>query len=154
MKSLSKLALTPIPWRVYNAGLVVLAVVVFGTSLAFYPDPVDPQWVNLPTGARFGETCGFLAVTGLPCPQCGMTRSFVYAARLDLVASFFYSPGGLALFLWAQVAGVIGAVRLVRGDPFALTLPWQITVGWALAWTFLLYLGPYALRLAGINPLP
>lgn len=149
----SRMARTPIPWRVYNAGLVVLALLVVGTSLAMHPDPLDPRFVNWPTGQRFGDTCAFLATTGLPCPQCGMTRSFVYAARLDLVASFFYSPGGLGLFLWSQVAGVIGAIRLVRG-PRAVQLPWQITVGWALAWTFLLYVGPYVLRLAGINPLP
>ena len=151
---LGALARTPLPWRAYCVGLVTVAIAVVAVSLAFSPDPTDPRWVNLPTGARFGDTCAFITLTGLPCPQCGMTRAFVHAARLHFVQAFFYSPGGLGLFLWAQVAGVIGAVRLVRGDPGALRLPWWTTAAWALGWTFLLYLGPYVLRLAGINPLP
>jgi hypothetical protein len=141
-------------WRAYNGGLVALAIVTFLVSLAFWPDPSDARWVNLPWGGRFGETCAFLSLTGMPCPQCGMTRSFVYAARLDFVSSFLYNPGGLGLFLWSQVAGVIGAVRLVRRDAHALTLPWQLTVAWAIVWTVVLYVGPYVLRLMGTNPLP
>lgn len=150
----SRLSRIDVPWRAYNRGLVVLALLVGIVSLAFWPDPLDPRWVNLPIGGRFGETCAFLQATGMPCPQCGMTRSFVYAARFDFVSSFLYNPGGLGLFLWSQVAGVIGAVRLIREDPNALTLPWQLTVGWAIGWTVVLYIGPYVLRLAGINPLP
>ncbi|MEZ4235583.1 MAG: DUF2752 domain-containing protein [Myxococcota bacterium] len=127
--------------------------------------PGPDEFTRLLNGTRFfGDTCAFLKVTGQPCPQCGMTRSFVYAARGHFVTSFFYSPGGLGLFLWSQVAGIVGAARLVRGAlrvrrgaavrPGWPPLPWQLVVGWALGWTLLLYLVPYALRLYGINPLP
>ena len=43
-----------------------------------------------------------------------MVRSWVHAARGDLWVAFRLSPGGLGLFLWSQVAGVFGLVRLVR----------------------------------------
>lgn len=142
-----------LPWWTYNAGLVVLAIAVFGVSRLFHPGE-DPRWVYLPNGMQFGDTCAFLAVTGLPCPQCGMTRSWVWAARGHLATAFLYSPGGLGLFLWAQVAGVFGAIRLLRRDPDALELPWQVVVGWTLVWMLGLYVLPYVLRLNGINPLP
>ncbi|MGH2970351.1 MAG: DUF2752 domain-containing protein, partial [Solirubrobacteraceae bacterium] len=37
-----------------------------------------------------GLPCPFLAVTGLPCPLCGSTRSFALAARGDM-ALFGYN---------------------------------------------------------------
>jgi hypothetical protein len=142
-----------IPWWVYNGGLVLLALVSLGLSLLLSPGE-DPRWVYLPDGTRFGDTCAFLAATGVPCPQCGMTRSWVHAVRGNVVEAFLYSPGGLGLFLWTQVGGVFGAIRLARRNPDALELPWQVIVGWTVFWMVGLYLVPYGLRLAGIDPLP
>ena len=144
-------------WRTpvwgYDAGLVVLAVAVLAASWALVPGPDEFTYFAW-NGAKFGDTCAFLTLTGQPCPQCGMTRAFVHAARGHLVTAFWYSPGGLGLFLWSQVGGVLGAIRLVRRDPRAVPVPWQITVGWAALWTLGLYLVPYGLRLVGVNPLP
>lgn len=140
------------PVWAHDATLVTLAVAVLAASWALHPGP--DEFTYLWTGDRFGDTCLFLTVLGIPCPQCGMTRAFVHAARGHLVTAFLYNPAGLGLFLWSQVAGVLGAIRLVRRDPRAVPVPWQVTVGWALGWTVLLYLVPYGLRLCGINPLP
>lgn len=149
---LDKLAQLRFPWWTFSAFTLALALAVLAASWALVPGP--DEFVYLRSGARFGDTCLFLVKTGLPCPQCGMTRSFVYAARLDLVTAFGYSPGGLGLFLWSQVAGLQGLLRLIRRDPRAFELPWQLVAGWALFWTVGLYLVPYVLRIAGINPLP
>ena len=35
-------------------------------------------------------TCPILAVTGIPCPGCGLTRACLAALRLDLAAAFSY----------------------------------------------------------------
>jgi hypothetical protein len=44
--------------------------------------------------------CLFLHFTGIPCPNCGLTTSFAYAARFDLFSSLITQPFGLiALFL-------------------------------------------------------
>lgn len=141
------------PWWLYDSVLIALALLVIGASLALVPGE-DLEFVYFRNGMRFGDTCLFLAQTGYPCPQCGMTRSFVYAVRGDLVASFLYSPGGLGLFLWSQFAGVLGLARLAKRDPRSLQLPWQVIAGWSILWTIGLYLAPYVLRLYGINPLP
>jgi hypothetical protein len=140
------------PWA-YDAGLVALALAVLAASWGLYPGADEFTYFAW-NDVRFGETCAFITVTGQPCPQCGMTRAFVHAARGNLLTSFWYSPAGLGLFLWSQVAGVLGAVRLVRRDPRAAAVPWQLTVGWVVVWTVGLYLVPYGLRLAGINVLP
>ena len=154
LDAVDRLAAKRPPWWLYNGALLLLGLVTLAASWALSPGD-DPRFTYLPTGARFGDTCGFLTATGLPCPQCGMTRAFVWAARGHLVDAFRYSPGGLGLFLWIQVGALIGLVRLVLRDPRALTPPWQLTVYWALGWIVLLYAVPWFLRaFAGVNPLP
>jgi len=151
---LDRVAAVRIPWWVYNGGLVALGLGAFAAALFFRPGE-DPRFVYWPGGAQLGDTCAFLAQTGMPCPQCGMTRSWVFAARGQLLAAFTYNPGGLGLFVWLQVGALIGAVRLVTRRPQVLSPPWQLTVGWALCWMVLLYLLPWALRAAtGVAPLP
>ncbi|MDR2736552.1 MAG: DUF2752 domain-containing protein [Gracilibacteraceae bacterium] len=39
---------------------------------------------------KFG--CPFLAVSGIPCPGCGMTRAFLAFFRLDFAQAFLYHP--------------------------------------------------------------
>jgi hypothetical protein len=46
------------------------------------PDVVSLFGVDIPV------VCGFRRFTGWPCPGCGLTRSFVYAAHGQLAASF------------------------------------------------------------------
>ena len=53
--------------------------------------------------------CAMLYSTGLPCPGCGMTRSAVAAARLDLDAVVYYNAFGPV----ALVAGVVFLIGLV-----------------------------------------
>lgn len=40
----------------------------------------------------FEYSCVFKALTGIPCPTCGMTRSFMSLLRLDLKSAFYYHP--------------------------------------------------------------
>ncbi|HHO53714.1 MAG TPA: DUF2752 domain-containing protein [Deltaproteobacteria bacterium] len=140
------------PWWVWPAGLLLAGIFALSASLLLHPGP--DEFVYFPNGQRFGDTCAFIVVTGSPCPQCGMTRSWVYAARGQLWTSFLYNPAGLALFGWIMVGALIGAVRLIRRDPEALRPPWQLNVAWAVFWLIGLYAGPWILRLLGINPLP
>ncbi len=139
------------PWWVWNTFLVVLAVAALTTALILQPR--DGQWVYF-MGEQVGEECAAITVTGYPCPQCGMTRSFVYGARLRLVEAFFFNPAGLALFLWIQVGGALGSYRLLRRDGRAAELPWQLVAGWTLVWFIGLWALPWIGRLFGINPLP
>lgn len=49
--------------------------------------------------------CQFLQHTGLPCPTCGMTTSFSWFVRGNLLASFYLQPMGMVLAMFAA-AGV------------------------------------------------
>lgn len=86
-----------LPWWVWPSVLVGLAVSSLGAALLLQPGPDEFCYLF---GHRFGDECGMQVVLGIPCPQCGMTRSFVYGARLQLARAAAYNPAGLALFLW------------------------------------------------------
>ncbi|MBT3217869.1 MAG: DUF2752 domain-containing protein [Proteobacteria bacterium] len=103
---------------------------------------------------QFGEECGFKSITGRPCPQCGMTRSFVWAARLNLIKAFWYSPPGFALFVWVELSAIVGAIRLLTRNPKRLTPPWKLLVSWTLFWMIGLYFLTWVGRIAGFNQLP
>jgi hypothetical protein len=63
-----------------------------------FPAPAEPAW-NL---------CGFLWLTGLPCPLCGMTRGLCAAAKGQWAQALQFhalSPIVLAcIALWAGVS--------------------------------------------------
>lgn len=141
-----------LPWWLWPTFLVVLAVSSVGASLFFRP--LGTEWVAWPWGGQLGDTCGMIVLTGLPCPQCGMTRSWVHGIRGDLTAAFWFSPAGLALLGWIVAGGVVGAVRLATRDPDRWSPNNLVLFGWILFWLIPLYTLPYVARLAGYNPLP
>ncbi len=141
-----------LPWGVWPALLVVMAVVSEGLSLFF--QPMGAEWVSFPGGEKLGDTCMMIVQTGQPCPQCGMTRAWVHGVRLNLVQAFFYSPAGLTLLGWINAGGVVGLARLVTRDPRKWEPHPTWLVAWVLIWLVPLYTGGWLLRMIGINPLP
>ena len=95
-------------WR---AGLVTLLF----TGFALYDAPVEPKF----------HMCGFLWLTGFPCPLCGMTRALCF-----LMKGQFYQA--IQLHALSPVAAVTVAVLGIRQ-----TLPvwsWKVLGG-----SFLIY---------------
>ena len=60
--------------------------------------------------------CPLRAITGIPCPLCGMTRACVAAAHGHLGASLVFNPGGLLVMLFALTA-LVRPQWLVRARP-------------------------------------
>ncbi len=58
-------------------------------------------WWHLPWHGSFH--CPFRALTGQPCPFCGMTRACIAAAHGHVVKSLAYNPGGFVVFIAAIV---------------------------------------------------
>lgn len=71
-----------------------------------------------PDEAEHGPVlCPFRRVTGLPCPGCGLTRSWVDLLHGDLAAAMTANPFGIvALVCGLLVVGGV-AVALVRRRP-------------------------------------
>ncbi len=89
----------------------------------------------------FGQ-CQFLQTTGLPCPSCGMTTSFAWFVRGNLVASLYVQPMGMVLAILAGVGFWVGLYVALTGRPVYRLLRmippvylWGFLLGWAvLAW--------------------
>ncbi len=63
---------------------------------------IAAAWPVLPVHPPFA--CPFLAVTGIPCPFCGMTRAVVAAVHGHIASSLAFNPGGIVVLLLAVVA--------------------------------------------------
>jgi len=110
-----------------------LASAVFAVSAIWSPSEL-PGFV----------LCPFRAVTGLPCPGCGMTRAFCALGHGDLSAAFGYNAlapfvFAAALLLWAHALATVlkldaARAALERLKPtqraaavlLALTLAWWV----------------------------
>jgi len=89
--------------------------------------------------ARAGPTlCPVRRLTGLPCPACGVTRSWNAAARLKLLDSLRFHPLGMP----AMVATIVVGWRVGRGE--RVHLPAGVLSGITAAW-----LGVWLTRLLG-----
>jgi hypothetical protein len=83
-----------------------------------------------------GLTCPFRAMTGLPCPLCGMTRAVTAGLRGDVVASLRFQPAGLVLI-------ALGVWLLVRRSRVAVRLPpWVLPATFGAMWLWNLTLNP------------
>jgi hypothetical protein len=94
------------------------------------------------------STCVVRLAVDLPCPACGLTRSMLALARLDVAASLRWHPLGLALL---ALAAVVSASAFIAGDA-----PWRRLVRFALNTASVGLLLVWALRFAGLfgGPVP
>ena len=86
---------------------VVAAVGIgaLGVSLLLSPDHIEDGPV----------ICPFRRLTGLPCPGCGLTRSWVYLAHGWWRDAFLAHPFGPLLALTVVLLGVTAVRARVRG---------------------------------------
>lgn len=143
----------PHPWWLWPSMLVSLAAVSIGAAWTLYPMEGDPSWVMI-GGMKFGGECGMKTALDIPCPQCGMTRSWVYLVRGRIVEAFSFNAAGALLLLWIAGGGIVGAIRLVTGRERALNLPWIVLFSWAMFWIIVPYMGLWIARILGFNMLP
>lgn len=88
--------------------------------------------------------CGWLVVTGHPCPTCGMTTAFALAADGDLAGAFDAQPFGLILALgtaagfWASMHVAVTGSRAGRLAARLLQprVLWLAAGAWGASWAY------------------
>ena len=111
-------------------GMAAAAITVVALAAFLTPNPAGHG-----THTQLGlPPCGFLVITGFPCPGCGLTTCFSYMAHFDPIGAAFANPFGVMLFLvtvamipislvsaWRGWA-VIAVLDRIRADKWALLL--------------------------------
>lgn len=114
--------------------LAAIGLGAVGLSFALGPS----FWQRLP------ELCAFQAMTGLPCPTCGITRSFAATAHGQLGLAFHYHAFGPFAF----VAVLLSSLWAFTGRPFPRIRAWMV-------WIVAGLIGAYGLaRMVGWIPGP
>lgn len=94
--------------RIHGAEVVAAGgVAAIGVAFLLSPDHIEDGPV----------LCPFRALTGLPCPGCGLTRSWVYAAHGWWRESFAANAFGLVLMAAVVLLAAVVVVRRVRRRP-------------------------------------
>ncbi len=113
-------------------GTILLLVIVF--SFVF-----DPSTYNL-------IDCYFHNITGLPCPSCGLTRSFHSMSHLRIAEAFQLNWMGPLLFALLSISCLQLIITSVSGR--FVVLPYSSKLGvvilifvWVLAWLLRLIFG-------------
>ncbi|WP_232017083.1 DUF2752 domain-containing protein [Gordonia insulae] len=85
------------------------------------------------TLARGPELCPFARMTGLPCPACGFTRSWVAMGHGDVAGAFAVNAFGPVFMLVAVIATAVALWALLTGRPVTERLRRVMTSPVALA---------------------
>lgn len=95
------------------AGGAILAGCV---SLFAVASRLEPMTSGIGTHEQLGlPPCGMAVLWGVPCPTCGMTTAFAYAARGRWASSFHAQPAGLAVAVGIAGIAAIAMRTLATG---------------------------------------
>ncbi|MBT8469616.1 MAG: DUF2752 domain-containing protein [Deltaproteobacteria bacterium] len=100
----------PIPARLIWLGIVAGAIAVLAVALAIQPD-VRGYGTHTQLGL---PPCGFLLLTGSPCPGCGLTTAFAHGIRGQWSLAASANPLGLALFFIVSACIPLGLAAALR----------------------------------------
>jgi hypothetical protein len=93
-------------WSIVVGCLLVLAAAA----------TIEPDVRGYGTHTQLGlPPCGFLLLTGSPCPGCGLTTAFAHAIRGHWALAASANPLGLALFLVVCSSIPLGVTAALRG---------------------------------------
>ena len=97
--------------RALSLAILVPALIVLGIAAWLTPDPS-----GVGTHQQLGlHACSTLAVTGYPCPTCGMTTAFAFAAHGQILAAFHAQPAGAFLALATACAALVSGYAFFVG---------------------------------------
>jgi hypothetical protein len=135
VKSLHQRIPLPHPERSWvRISLVVSGLVCLGLLLTARLLTPNPN--GLGTHEQLGlPECGFLLMFEIPCPSCGMTTSWAWLTRGDVVESLRSNPGGTMLGIlcfgfgiWMLISGIRSRWLIGVPSTFWITILFGVTV--------------------------
>jgi hypothetical protein len=102
-----------------------MAVVVIGLSFVMRTE--GPTSVYFPgTSVSLPELCSSKRMFGLPCPGCGLTRSFISISHGQLGRAWNFNPASFFLYAFVAIQIPWNAMQflLIRSRKFGITLPY------------------------------
>lgn len=100
----------PLSQRLLWWSIVGGCVLVLGAAAA-----IEPDVRGYGTHTQLGlPPCGFMLLTGSPCPGCGLTTAFAHGIRGQWSLAASANPLGLALFLVVCLCLPLGVTAALR----------------------------------------
>ena len=91
------------------AAAFVLIVGILSLHFCFAANEIGTWFM----GHAFGSACWVRARFGIPCPNCGMSRSLILSAHGEFARAWRLAPGGPAMVATAALTSLIlGALGL------------------------------------------
>jgi len=131
----------PVRTRIVAALVLAGCLVVLGLAVWLKP---DPRGLGTHEQLGFGP-CGFLVLTGYPCPTCGMTTAFCHAVRGHWWRAVVAQPMGFLLALATVVVTVAAGIVLVTGRPWLVDW-WRVDLFRIGIGLFVLFFGSWGLK--------
>lgn len=91
--------------NVLISNIIFFALIIFIQHLTIF-------LTNFPT------FCVFQKIFGMPCPGCGIIRSFIAISRLDLVSALKYNPVGIIIVLFVLIQIIMRFFVIFKEDAF------------------------------------
>ena len=111
----------------WSMALACTAVLVVAAAL-------EPDLRGYGTHAQLGlPPCGFLLLTGAPCPGCGLTTAFAHAIRGNWLLAADANPFGVLLFVLSCACVPLGMIAGWRRWPVDDAIERFALGRWALA---------------------
>jgi hypothetical protein len=89
-------------------------------------------WLHDANVEHHQSLCPFKAITGFPCPGCGITRSLVFLYRGDLSTSVHYHWFGVPLVLFCIAVITVSLIEMRTGQRYFRKLLFNMPLAWGL----------------------
>jgi hypothetical protein len=134
------------PDKAFSAAVAAFSTAVLGVARCLWPSAA-----GMGTHERLGlPPCRFHVLTGIPCPSCGLTTSFAYAAHFQFQQAFLASPFGLLLFfvtvLLVPLSVILWWRRTSWRQLFETQAAWKIT-----GWMVVTYIASWIYKVAAVS---